>query len=253
MQIADLRLAVRPRLPYEAMDLGPRLVQAEAGPLCRVWFAVTLPVLAVAAVLAWQRHGLLAWLLLWWLKPVYDHALLAVLSHRVFGETPTLRATLRLLAASWRQGLPGALLWRRLSMSRAYLLPVRLLEQLPRRERNARISLLRNRYTGRARWLHIVMMHFEMLLMAAMISMVFWFAPATQAEWLWLQLSQTDSVPTGLIVLLGWYAAMTLVEPCYVAAGFTLYLNRRTELEAWDLELAFRHMRARLDARRKAA
>ena len=77
------------------------------------------------------------------------------------------------------------------------LLPVRLLEQLPRRERNARISLLRNRYTGRARWLHIVMMHFEMLLMAAMISMVFWFAPATQAEWLWLQLSQTDSVPTG--------------------------------------------------------
>jgi hypothetical protein len=36
-----------------------------------------------------------------------------------------------------------------------------------------------------------------------------------------------------------------------VAAGFTLYLNRRTELEAWDLELAFRHLQERLAALRR--
>lgn len=41
------------------------------------------------------------------------------------------------------------------------------------------------------------------------------------------------------------FCGMSLVEPCYVAAGFALYLNRRTGLEAWDLELGFRQMAAR--------
>jgi hypothetical protein len=32
-----------------------------------------------------------------------------------------------------------------------------------------------------------------------------------------------------------------------VACGFALYLNRRTQLEAWDIDLAFRRLRARLE------
>ena len=31
-----------------------------------------------------------------------------------------------------------------------------------------------------------------------------------------------------------------LLEPLYVAAGFAMYLNRRAELEAWDLEQELR-------------
>jgi hypothetical protein len=38
--------------------------------------------------------------------------------------------------------------------------------------------------------------------------------------------------------------AVSIVEPLYVASGFALYLNRRTQLEAWDVELQLR----RLDA-----
>ena len=41
---------------------------------------------------------------------------------------------------------------------------------------------------------------------------------------------------------------MAFIEPFYVGAGFGLYLNRRTQLEAWDLEIAFRRMRKRLEA-----
>ena len=42
--------------------------------------------------------------------------------------------------------------------------------------------------------------------------------------------------------------AICVVEPLYVAGGFGLYLNRRTELEAWDIEIAFRRIdRQRLD------
>lgn len=39
---------------------------------------------------------------------------------------------------------------------------------------------------------------------------------------------------------------LILWEPVYVACGFTLYLNRRTALEAWDIELTFRRLRQRL-------
>jgi hypothetical protein len=37
-----------------------------------------------------------------------------------------------------------------------------------------------------------------------------------------------------------------LIEPFYIAANFGLYINRRTQLEAWDIELSFRKMAARL-------
>jgi hypothetical protein len=50
-------------------------------------------------------------------------------------------------------------------------------------------------------------------------------------------------------VLVGAYVATVLVlEPFYVAAGFGLYLNRRTQLEAWDVELRFRRLSHRAGA-----
>jgi hypothetical protein len=37
-------------------------------------------------------------------------------------------------------------------------------------------------------------------------------------------------------------AAVLLLEPFYVAAGFALYLNRRMQLEGWDIEVALRRI-----------
>jgi hypothetical protein len=250
VQLADLRLAVRPRNTYEAIDLGVRLVQTEAGLLWRTWFMVALPVLllAIGGTLlgaSWMS------LLLWWLKPVYDQALLIVLSRRVFGDTPTAGDVLRTLAGSWR-GLFAHLGWRRFSMSRSYLMPVWLLENLPARERAPRIAVLRKQHTGRARALFIVMLHFEMIVNLTMISLLFWFAPQSHTLSLWQDLTQGHaSISTTLVYLLAYFTAISVIEPFYVATGFTLYLNRRTELEAWDLELSFRHLRERLDAQRR--
>jgi hypothetical protein len=39
---------------------------------------------------------------------------------------------------------------------------------------------------------------------------------------------------------------VSLVEPLYVAAGFSLYLNRRAILEGWDIELSLRRLDERL-------
>lgn len=39
---------------------------------------------------------------------------------------------------------------------------------------------------------------------------------------------------------------MSLIAPFYVAAGFALYLNRRSELEGWDIEINFRRTSERV-------
>src|SRR5512145_26648 len=45
--------------------------------------------------------------------------------------------------------------------------------------------------------------------------------------------------------MLSYAAAVLVLEPFYVAAGFALYLNRRTLLEGWDIEVALRRIAER--------
>jgi hypothetical protein len=42
------------------------------------------------------------------------------------------------------------------------------------------------------------------------------------------------------------WLASVLIGPFFVGAGFGLYLNRRTQMEAWDVEIALRRLRDRL-------
>jgi hypothetical protein len=60
--------------------------------------------------------------------------------------------------------------------------------------------------------------------------------------------SQPVGIAEALCAIVLMMACETLVEPLYVASGFSLYLNRRSELEGWDLELVFRRMQRRLVA-----
>jgi hypothetical protein len=39
---------------------------------------------------------------------------------------------------------------------------------------------------------------------------------------------------------LAYAIVIAFLEPFYVAAGFAMYLNRRAELEAWDVEQELR-------------
>ncbi|MGH8552674.1 MAG: hypothetical protein ACRERS_05205, partial [Methylococcales bacterium] len=41
------------------------------------------------------------------------------------------------------------------------------------------------------------------------------------------------------------YITYFVVEPFYVAGGFSLYINRRTQLEGWDIEIVFRQLAQR--------
>ena len=156
MQLDALSAVLRPRQHWEAIDLGFTMVQRWLWPVYRAWFALLLPLFLVLNLACWQQPWLAA-LLLWWLKPLLDRIPLYVLSHALFGNVPTLRATLRALPRLlWRQWLP-ALTWLRLDPARSFHLPVLQLEGLRGRERRARPGhgkprtahpLSRRRYAG---------------------------------------------------------------------------------------------------------
>jgi hypothetical protein len=81
----------------------------------------------------------------------------------------------------------------------------------------------------------------EFAFLAGLLALTAWFSPTghhTDALG-WLARNKGDTL--GAAIDAASYAAVVLVvEPYYAAAGFAMYLNRRVQLEAWDVEQEFR-------------
>ena len=71
-------------------------------------------------------------------------------------------------------------------------------------------------------------------------SLLYWFAPRGQEPDLFEMLSSQGEALHALIFAAATAIAVLFLEPFYVAAGFALYVNRRVELEAWDVEQELR-------------
>ncbi len=251
MQLAGLTIVLRPRSSWEAIDLGIALVRQHASRIWTVWILLTLPIAIVfGAVGVLSGEPWISAVLLWWLKPLFDRIPLFVLSRAVFGAPPTLRET---LCAQWQWGLRGIwpwLFWRRFHPSRAMLLPVDLLENLRGPARAARSRVLLRAVGSPSVLLTLICMNIEIMLSMSIIVLGLMFVPieffseSTRAMWGNL-ITQPPLWAQCLSIFITWLA-MSLIEPFYVGAGFGLYLNRRTQLEAWDIELAFRRIAGRL-------
>lgn len=253
MRPEQLTLTLRPRSGLEAVDLGMRLVQAHARSIFATSFAVILP--PALLIIALVGYGLempgLAGMLIWWLKPVYDRALLHGMSHAVFGEQPGVRQTWRALPGLIRHSaLFPALLWRRLDPLRSTRLPVDQLEGLKGRVARDRRRIVANRVGGAGFGLMFCCVNFEYVLLFGVIALIENLLPERVSilEHIWPAMTGSEVVDPeqALRVALGFnfgYACVAaLIEPFYVAGGFTLYLKRRTDLEAWDVELLFRRL-----------
>lgn len=248
MELEKIGLNLRPRSGWEAVDLGFRLAAHYCKPLWVMWFCMVVPLAVVLHVLFWNSLWV-AILVLWWVKPILDRFLLYVLSQSIFGTVPGIGATLK----DWRRVLaPGwfaSLTWRRFDMARSYLLPVMVLEQQTGRAARQRRKVLGARLRGHAVGLTMLSLHFELALVLGFSVLIgFFLVPGSEVS-LWEALmgpsgevKQLWDWSDSLVVLL----AMSLIEPFYVAAGFSLYLNRRVMIEAWDLELGLRKLARRL-------
>jgi hypothetical protein len=244
MQVDALALKLRPRSYLEAADLGVRLCQHAAGSVLPCYLAVLVPLTlaCIAAGVLTQRSLLLPLLALWWLKPWLDRPVLFALSLAAFGQ----RVRLIDLWRQQRQVLWGQLLWtltlRRLSPWRSFTQPVYQLEGQRGLAQLRRVRTVRGPRTLIAGALTFLFSLTELCVAAALLSLVYWLAPRGYSPAPALgELFSPGSRGWATALFVGGYAAvMALCEPFYVAAGFGMYLNRRVELEAWDIEQEFR-------------
>ena len=239
MQVDAIALELRPRPMAEASDLGVRLAQAHAR---SVW-GTCAPVFGAVFLLAMSTLEIAPWLpglIIFWLKPWLDRSVLFVLSRAAFGQATRFPDLWRAAGPVWWRQLPATLLLRRLSPWRAYTQPIHQLEgQGGKARRRRRTQLLRGQ-RGIAGGMQFVFGNVELALFSGLLAIAVWFAPegsrGDMAAWL---LHGGDLAAHALGTVL-YASTVLLVEPFYVAAGFAMYLNRRVQLEAWDIEQEFR-------------
>ena len=252
MQLERIGVALRPRTSQEAMDLGMAMLRAHARSVWMAWFVFTLPIFLACQGAAWLL-GMpwLGLLLPWWLRPLFDRIPLYVLSRAVFEQAPTWRATLQ---AQWKwpwKRTLAALSYLRVDTNRSLRLPMELLEGVDSKQRRARWRVLSRPLVGVASGLTWTCIAFELAIALSLCIFAIWMVPNETLPDSMRDVKQALTIPAFKHALV-WiasgvtYVSMSIVEPLYVATGFALYLNRRTQLEAWDIDLAFRRLRQRL-------
>ncbi len=239
MKVDAIALELRPRPMAEAADLGVRLVQAHAGSIWRscgpVFAAVLLLALSTLEIASW-----LPGLVIFCLKPWLDRSVLFVLSRAAFGQSTRFSDLWQAQRSVWWSQLVTTLLWRRLSPWRAFTQPIYQLEGQRGKANRQRRKQLLNGQRGMAGAMHFVFSNLEMALVIGLLAFAAWFAPVLS----WQDVSgwflQDDSWVFNLLSGVAYGVVVAVLEPFYVAAGFAMYLNRRVQLEAWDIEQEFR-------------
>ena len=252
MRLDQMTVALRVRSPWQAMDLGLRMVRANASAIWRPYFLFAGSVFIICNLLAYATDQLwLGWFLIWWLKPVFDRIPLHVLSHVTFGSYPTFRDTLR-APLKWRFGLLlGWLTYRRFSFWRSMSMPIDLLEGLNSERLSLRRSVLIGAVSSQIIGLSLVCILFEWLLIISAVVLFYMFIPVEYLSNIFENFYATyfnhePPVWVDLLFNFLYFLSVVVISPFYVGAGFATYLNRRTQLEAWDIEIAFKRIATRL-------
>ncbi|HWM67338.1 MAG TPA: hypothetical protein VNO35_12195 [Steroidobacteraceae bacterium] len=237
MQIDALAMRMRPRSPMEAADLGVRLCQSAARQVYRCYWLVGIPVVALCLA-TYDIAGWLPGLLIWWSKPWLDRTILFVLSRAAFGQATTIADLLQAQRRVWWSQLFLSLTTRRLSPWRSFTQSVYQLEGLPLLASRKRVLQLRRGRTTPATLMTGAFSVAETVLTAAVVSLIFWFTPGERET---INVFAPGTLASLAVPMAFAYALVVLfLEPFYVAAGFAMYLNRRAQLEAWDIEQELR-------------
>lgn len=247
IRLQDLQIVARPRRHWEALDLGVLIARRWYALLLGSWLCLAGPLFVLLWIVI-PDHPVWAMFILWWCKPLYERIPLRILSTAIFAATPGLKAALGEWRAAIVPGIAGALSYRRLTPTRSFAAPVWVLERLAGPARQKRLAILQARAGAGAWWLTVLGAHLEVALVLGLITGMYLFIPGSmEVDW-WGLLASGSQGELDWLVNLVCLLAMAAVAPVYVAAGFALYLNRRVELEAWDIELGFRRLAQRAAA-----
>src|SRR5690606_34093737 len=119
---------------------------------------LTLPLFLLFNLLP-QDWLWLSTVIIWWLKPLFEHPLLHILSQAVFGYLPTTRETLAAFPAQARRQLFLSLTSRRLSLTRSMVLPGMQLQGLRRERRKQRLRSRHVEDCCPAAWITLIGVH----------------------------------------------------------------------------------------------
>jgi len=238
MDLDRINIEARLRSPWEAMDLGFVLVRKWWKPLFLSWFIPSAIVFTILSVVFVQNTWV-PYFVVWWCKPLFDRGPLYMISRLIFGEQVTVRDVFRNL---WRLYKTEAFLWltlRRISFTRSFDMPLTVLEKITSKQRTARQTVLHRRYSSAATWLTIAGFFVEACLtFGFMIFFAIMIPEQVEIDY-WQAIIEQGTITTW-IGNISVFVSMALIGPFYAVAGFALYISRRIELEAWDIEIRFR-------------
>ena len=251
MNFEQLTISIEPRTPWQALDLGVQVAKHWYVSLLWLWLSFALPINA-ALILLLGLDSIYTYILIWWFKPLYEQPLLYYISRAVFSEPITVTDTLKAMPRYLRSHLWTYLTWARLSSSRILGSAVTVLEGLTGSRQRQRLSALKSR-KNHLLSLMVVCIHVEFFLFAALIIFLFSIIPTELYKPTWdyaatLIANQAWPYWYELFTTITTVLFMMLIAPFFVCCSFTAYLNTRVNLEAWDIEQAFRTTARRLQA-----
>ena len=244
MQLDRITARIAPRTAWQAMDLGVRLYQHWIWPLTRLYILLSLPVLLLIVLVAGETYYWYGLLLFWWLKPLWERPLLEYCARALFSQPTSLSELIKGIPQHTFSGMLPWLLLRRLDPSRSFHLPITQLEKQRGDAYRQRVRVLSMGPSDQSSALTFVLIGIEQAAAAGFVTLVMMMMPnqyyLQDVDWLLGNESLLLWIGTG-----SYYLATCLIAPLYVCCGFALYLNKRTWLEGWDLEVGLRHIGSR--------
>ena len=273
MQLERVAVELRPRSAWEGVDLGVAMWQRWRRSLSAAWAFLVLPASAlllivmrdvdwvpraqlgrdnalVAAVTWWLCSVMPIALVLWCATPLLQRVVVHVLARSLFGDEPrvieTLRATPRLLGRHFWRGV----LVHRFDARRTVIQPVAQLEDAPSERRTAREDELARQVGGLAWLASAVAFLFQIALSLGALALLLLLLPGELlpdlAALISGDLAHFDAGWLTHAARIAWVLAYCVSGPLDAAIGFGHYVNARTKLEGWDVEVAFWRLGARV-------
>jgi hypothetical protein len=252
MRLDEVTAEIRPRSDWEAVDLGFALVRRDFWRCYAVWWLAVLVPTAAAGWWLWEEP-MLWFVLFWWWKPAASRMVLFELSRRLFGERPSWRESLRQIPRAWTRRFFHRFFVSRLSPWLPVTLAVEDLEGLRGKAHKLRRQQLARRGDGAVMWIYLITDLAACWFGIAILFLAGMFIPEGQdSAWQTALESWDPSNPAEISLLIMRtfvccvMVAMSLTDLFVTGAGFGIYLNNRTWLEGWDVELAFKRLARRL-------
>lgn len=246
MQFNKLNIEVRPRHAWEALELGSSLLRyymaAVYKPWLILWFLLASFIFVLPMSIGWK------FFFLSWLAPLCERSVVFVLSRAVFGNTPSMKESLKSFLSQCKTGWFSTLVLWRLAPGRAFKSPIWQLEGSKGDFANKRYKALSFMSSTSAFWFGFFFSTIETCVIFTLDYL--WFEQSIIQVVTEFSVLQSE-IPLQRLAFLYWTMALVYAffRPFYVSSCFTLYLSQRMKIEGWDIELQFRNIANRVQAK----